>query len=147
MKTESGFQLRKHRIIKSHFSISESFNDENGSEGIQLEPQLSLNFERLTDEGDIVVFFSIKILNENAPFKIDLVLGGEFHVTGEAIEKESVLERLVHINCAACLFPFMRETIADITRRGGFPSLYLPSMNFVEFYENSLEKDCKESLP
>ena len=144
MKVESGFQLREHRILKSHFRINEAFDADQDIEGIQIEPQLALNYEKISDEGDVTVFFSFKISDKNAPFKIDLVLAGDFQVAGEALKNKNVLEKLVHINCAACLFPFMREYIADVTRRGGLPILYLPSMNFVEFYKNSIETVCNE---
>ncbi|MCP4116075.1 MAG: protein-export chaperone SecB [Desulfobacteraceae bacterium] len=144
MKIESGFQLRGHRILKSHFSINEAFDVDKGMEGVHLEPQLALNYEKISDEGDVTVFFLFKIVDKNAPFEINLVLAGDFIVTGEAVENKEALERLVHINCAACLFPFLREYLADITRRGGIPILHLPSMNFVEFYNESIESACKE---
>ncbi|MCF8076638.1 MAG: protein-export chaperone SecB [Desulfotignum sp.] len=144
MKSESGFQLKEHRILKSHFSINEDLDEDEGIEKIQLKPQLALKYEKTSDEGDITVFFSFKIVDNDAPFMINLVLAGDFRVTGDALEDKDALERLTHINCAACLFPFVREYVADITRRGGFPILYLPSMNFVEFYKESIKNICKE---
>lgn len=144
MKAESGFQLRGHRILKSHFSINDAFDEEKCIEKIHLEPQLALKYEKISDKGDVTVFFSFKIVDKNAPFMIDLVLAGDFRVTGDALENKDALERLAHINCAACLFPFVREYLADITRKGGFPILYLPSMNFVEFYKESTKSICKE---
>lgn len=144
MKVESGFQLKGHRILKSHFRINRDFDVDKGSEGIKLEPQLALNYEKISDEGNITVFFSFKVVDKKSPFNIDVVLAGDFRVTGEAVDKEDALERLVHINCAACLFPFVREYLADITRRGGLPILYLPSINFVESYKESINSGCKE---
>ena len=144
MKVQSGFQLERHRIIKSHFNLNDAFDIENDMEGVHLEPQMTLNHEKISETGDVTVFFSFKIIDKNAPFKIDLVLAGDFRITGEALEDKDALERMVHINCAACLFPFMREYIADITRRGGLPILYLPSMNFIEHYKESINSVCKE---
>lgn len=144
MKIESDFQLKRHRILKSHFNINEAFDVDKGLEGVHLEPQLALNYEKVSDEGDVIVLFSFKIIDKNTPFKIDIVLAGDFIVTGDALENKDALGKLVHINCAACLFPFLREYIADITRRGGVPILYLPSMNFVEFYKESIKKACDE---
>ncbi|MBW1706391.1 MAG: protein-export chaperone SecB, partial [Deltaproteobacteria bacterium] len=42
------------------------------------------------------------------------------------------VEPIAKINCPAILFPFLRECVADITRRAGFNPLILPPINFVE---------------
>jgi preprotein translocase subunit SecB len=44
--------------------------------------------------------------------------------------------RLARINCAAMIFPFLREAIADVTRRAGMSPLLLPPVNFLELFKN-----------
>lgn len=50
---------------------------------------------------------------------------------------EDMLEKFQNINCPAIIFPYLRETVSDIVRRGGFQPLYLPVVNFVEFWKKS----------
>jgi len=47
------------------------------------------------------------------------------------------LSKTAEITCAAILFPFVREVIADLTRRAGFPPLILDPVNFVELYNQN----------
>jgi len=51
--------------------------------------------------------------------------------------------RIVHINCASIIFPFIRESVADLTRRSGLTPLILDPVNFVALYESSKEKEKK----
>jgi len=53
---------------------------------------------------------------------------------------EAVLKKVSKINCPAIIFPYVRETIADITRRAGFPPLHLNPVNFVAFAKQSASK-------
>jgi len=69
---------------------------------------------------------------ENSPFDIEVVGRGVFQLNREPED----IERLAWINCAAIIFPFIRETIADVTRRSGLPPLLIPPTNFVRFFED-----------
>ncbi len=64
---------------------------------------------------------------ENAPFRMQIGLCGEF--AGEDIDR---LKDFAVVQAPALLFPFLRETIASITLRGGFPALLLPPTNIQE---------------
>ena len=56
--------------------------------------------------------------------------------------EEGDIARIAGINCAAILFPYIRETVADLTRRGGFPPLHLAPVNFVEVFKaNQVDRD------
>jgi len=60
---------------------------------------------------------------------------GFFLLNRRATKKE--VEPLSKVNCSAILFPYVRETIAEITRRAGYHPLHLGSFNFVEMAEES----------
>ena len=44
------------------------------------------------------------------------------------------LEPVLMINCPALLFPFLRRMIADVTRDGGFPPLWVDPIDFPALY-------------
>lgn len=75
------------------------------------------------------------------PFTFSLSMTGSFHV--EYITPEH-LAQLEKINCPAIILPFLRETIATITSRAGFPPLYIPVINFAG-QPKSLENITKET--
>ncbi|MBF0496404.1 MAG: protein-export chaperone SecB, partial [Deltaproteobacteria bacterium] len=64
------------------------------------------------------------------PFYFDLSVAGLFEFN-ETID-EKLLQQFAKINCPAIIFPYLREALADLTRRSGFPALHLPVTNFVE---------------
>ncbi|WP_353685157.1 protein-export chaperone SecB [Thermodesulfovibrio sp. 3907-1M] len=61
----------------------------------------------------------------------------------DKIPEKDELERIVHINCSSIIFPFIRESIADLTIKAGLPPLILDPVNFVAMYESSKEKEEK----
>ncbi|MHC1725763.1 MAG: protein-export chaperone SecB [Syntrophobacteraceae bacterium] len=79
------------------------------------------------------------------PFSLLVDIGGIFSIDGQLSPDE--LDRLRHINCNAILFPYLRETVSEITRRGGMAPLYLPIVNFVQLYRDGIFKKEQESNP
>lgn len=84
----------------------------------------------------VEILFNIQIAGTQLPFTMDVEYKGNFRFNQdlESIDK-SIVEKTININCAAILYPFIRETIAEITRKAGFSPLILPAMNFVEFFK------------
>ncbi|GAB1409288.1 hypothetical protein MASR1M90_04420 [Desulfovibrionales bacterium] len=77
-----------------------------------------------------------------APYSFEIEIGGKFKITKD---EEEHVERLRHVNIPAIIFPYLREAVADITRRGGHPALHLPPVNFVRAAEEKrTESACKD---
>lgn len=77
-----------------------------------------------------------------APYSFEIEVGGKFKINKD---EEEHLERLRNVNIPAILFPYLREVVADITRRGGHPALHLPPVNFVRAAEEKrIESACKD---
>ncbi len=57
------------------------------------------------------------------------------------------LESIVHINCASIMFPFARESVADLTRKVGIQPLIVDPINFVALYKKSKNKNNKNQKP
>lgn len=69
---------------------------------------------------------------EGLLFKLDLEYGGVFRLIN--IPQEQV-HPIVMIECPRLLFPFVRQIVADATRDGGFPPLYIDPIDFVALYQ------------
>ncbi len=92
---------------------------------------LSDDSEYHEDTGQIVTKLVIEAKkgseSDELPFTFRIVMGGVFHVENADPQH---LELMKKVNCPAILFPFLREAIASITRKAGFPPLYIPVINF-----------------
>jgi len=139
MTMKNGFQILDQHVTKLHFDLDDQYNQKKKEQRISLEPQMDIRYDKVPEEEKIIVNLSIKISGKNVPFKIDVILAGLFQLVGDEMADES-LDKMVHINCAAALFPFLREVVANTTQRGGFPPLMLPSMNFVDTYSAFIER-------
>jgi len=56
-------------------------------------------------------------------------------ISDEQIKKVGI------VNCAAIIFPYLREHLADLTRRSGLPPFHLPPINFVKVYKDQTTND------
>jgi preprotein translocase subunit SecB len=65
-------------------------------------------------------------------FKLDLEYGGVFRLVN--IPEEQI-HPIVMIECPRLLFPFVRQIVAEATRNGGFPPLYIDPIDFVALYQ------------
>jgi preprotein translocase subunit SecB len=68
-------------------------------------------------------------------FKLELEYGGVFRLIN--IPQEQV-HPIVMIECPRLLFPFVRQIVADATRDGGFPPLYIDPIDFVALYQQRI---------
>ena len=64
-------------------------------------------------------------------YDLEISYGGLFQITDMP---EEALEPFLLINCPSILFPFLRRIVADLTREGSFPPLYLDPIDFAALY-------------
>lgn len=74
-------------------------------------------------------------LEDRSLFIVELTYAGLFHVV--SIPAESIRPVLM-IEGPRLLFPFARNIVADCTRDGGFPPLFINPVDFVSMYQRSL---------
>ena len=60
-------------------------------------------------------------------YEIEMIYAGLFKIEHAP---PGVMEPMLHVNCPALLFPFLRRIVADMTREGGFPPLLLDPVDF-----------------
>lgn len=105
-----------------------------------IEFEIAHNFNE--QEKALRVLLSISAIPKDAPFSISLKGIGLFLV--KELPDPQQLDLFARVNCAAIVFPYIRETIADVTRRAGFPTMHLQPVNFAKMYNDFVESQTKE---
>ena len=77
-------------------------------------------------------------------FILELDYAGIFHVENVAEEQ---LHPFLLIECPRMLFPFLRRVVSDITRDGGFQSLNLETIDFLQLYKAEMMRRQTENAP
>ena len=134
------FSLNDYLLVKLHFSLIERIKAE-GS--LTFQPQIQCG-HLINKDNNVEVILDIRIEGDTLPFIVDVAYKGIFNFNTDlkVVEKE-VLEKVIYINCAASLFPSIRETIAEVTRKAGVKPMILPPLNFVNLYNQSNFDDPK----
>jgi len=114
-------------------------------EGLALELNQRMNIQAELKENLLVVRLGVELGQEGLPFALAVILAGRFQF--DELPDTTTLEPINHINCAGILFPFLREAVADLTRKGGFTPILLPPVNFVELYQQGKQTKAPEMPP
>ncbi|MCP3922849.1 MAG: helix-turn-helix domain-containing protein [Desulfobacterales bacterium] len=127
----NNFNFESFLISSIDFKINDKLDDKSKA---YIKPQIKVYHEIKGIEGMVTIVLKI---DGEIPFHIEIEGSGLFSFSKEYINsKDRNMERVLEINCASIVFPFLRETIADLTRRSGFPPLMLNPVNFVALYED-----------
>jgi len=74
---------------------------------------------------------------EDKLFILEMDYAGLFHI-------ENVAEQQMHpfllIECPRQIFPYLRRIVSDITHDGGFPPLNLDTIDFLQLYQQELQR-------
>lgn len=119
-------RLEDTRIRSLEFKVRDVEGDDDVSFSLKIDTGYKYEYKKKK----LLVVIDVLIDEETMPFRLHVEFQGLFTLN-KSIGKEKV-KPFAEINCPAIIFPFLRESVADITRRAGFPPLYLPVINFVE---------------
>jgi preprotein translocase subunit SecB len=123
-----------------------SFENPNAPQSLMpQEEQPSINIQinvnaKPIDETDFDVSLKIEgeARNKNILlFKFELDYGGVFKIQNFPQEH---MHPVVLIECPRLLFPFARQIVAEATRQGGFPPLYLDPVDFAQLYQSRMQE-------
>lgn len=123
------------RLLNLSFSINKGFNQK---KGMRINPEIALAHHYEPKEKTVKVRIKVSLAEENIPFFFEVESEGKF-VFKETPDNITI-KNVSIVNGPAIMFPYVRETIADLTRRAGFPPLHLPPVNFVELAKHSKTK-------
>jgi len=139
------FSFKDCRLLSLHFELKTD-KEYRPAKDVEISANLSLRHDCLKDKKHLRLYMKVDICGEKLPFSIDAEVGGVFLFSKE-IKDASLLDKIARINCAAIVFPYLRETLADITRRANLPPLNLPPVNFIEIYDAQPKPEEKQMKP
>lgn len=129
--------LKDLRMLKTQFTMNLAYAGKGGEE---LGTELSLEAFDQNGSQEKVIMMKIRSKGDNLPYEFEIVYGVKFEVTEEEMRND--IDRICTVNMPAIVFPYLREFIADLTRRSGHPPLLLQPINFVKAAEGAvIEKD------
>ena len=113
----------------------------------QPEIQMNLNLETNNLEDNVYeVVLSVTVsakANDKSAFLVELQQAGVFTLKG--FDKEN-LGPMLGIYCPNVLFPYARESVANLVTKGGFPQLLLEPVNFETLYSQHVEQQTQETV-
>ncbi len=141
---------------KTHFSIQKiyvkdvSFESPDTPKAFSFakwEPKIELNLNNSHTSIDENLYEAVLTITatvrhqEKTAFLVEVQQAGIFAVAGFNENEEKYL---LGSQCMNILFPFARETISDLTTRGGFPPLLLSPVNFDALFQQHMQKQATE---
>lgn len=115
------------KMLASSFRCNETGGPENedaASLGVRIDISGGLNNELLL----LRVMLGVHSTGSDNSVEFSIVYAGEFQL---AADETDAVDRLIKINCPGILFPFVREHLADLSRRAGLEPILLEPVNFV----------------
>jgi len=139
------FSIEDIRLLNLQYSVvrEEALSDEiegkaPEKERISIPVELTCSSDYQAEKSLLKVTVAISIKDPNPGYRLSAEIGGIFHL--HADPEEDLLNRLRLVSCPAILFPYLREAVSEVSRRGGFEPFYLPPANFIKMYESAEEK-------
>ena len=99
---------------------------------------INVNVERV-QENSFEVVLEIRAdckVKEQTAFILELEYAGVFTLTAP----DEHIQPILLIECPRLLFPFARNILADVSRDGGFPPLFLGMVDFAGMYQRKLQE-------
>lgn len=130
-------QLIDIRIPRINFQINSEYKEEEKNK-LSFRTDIGIRHDFIEKNNELFLFVRLRQLSGNVPYFFEVEGSGhfKFNITPDA----KTLDAFVNINCPAIIFPYIRETVADITRRGGFPPLHVGPINFIELAKSNKKK-------
>ncbi len=114
----------------------------------KLDVQMSLTHQKIDVEQDYYeVVLQTTIIakhNEDTAFLVEVRQAGIFEITH--VNKENI-EVILETACPHILLPFVRETVAAMISKGGFPQLLISPINFQALYHRKKANGTPDPQP
>lgn len=104
--------------------------------------QVNMDAKKRPADNQYEVMVSLKIDSKaketgDQLFLMELEYAGVFLIEGVSDDQ---LHPFLLIECPRMLFPFLRRIVSDVTRDGGFPSLNLENIDFMQIYRDNVAR-------
>lgn len=138
---EVGMSFVDFKIFKIILELNDTKRPSNKKSENDVKLEAGYSYKK--ENKELKVILGITISGKESPYLLEIKCGGTFSF--QNTPDKDRLDFMARVNCLAILYPYVRETIADITRRSGYPPLHLRPFNFVNLYESSLQKNKSPS--
>jgi len=139
MNKIQNFNVLEVILLQTNFLRNENNNNSDQDiEEVPLPAQIEWNSTYDVKEKILKTILKASIGGDESPFTVAVEMGGIFQFNENP--KENHIKMLKNVNCPAIIFPYLREYVSDLTKRAGFPPLFLPPFNFVDAYKQKKAK-------
>ncbi|MDO9289105.1 MAG: protein-export chaperone SecB [Thermodesulfovibrionales bacterium] len=128
-------------LIKVNFFLNQEYKEDSADTVVA--PDIAIRHEFREKDKQLIVILGLRQTKGNIPYRFEVEAGSLFQF--DNVPEEKILKQLTTINCPAIIFPYVRETIADLTRRAGFPPLHLNPINFIQLAEKQEAKQTQST--
>ncbi len=90
---------------------------------------------------ELTVVINVKAESDKVLFVVELSYAGLFELYNIP---EQLLERVLLVDSAFTLFPYVRRVVSDLTRDAGFPPLMLEPVDFLGLYERRKAAEAQQ---
>lgn len=133
------FSIAGIRLNEAHFAINQKYKREQ-NKPVEIVHAIEIGYKQ--DGNVLQVLVSVSSDAENHPFRFSVAWEGSFAF--QEMPPEEELDRIIHINCASIIYPYVRESISDLTRRAAMTPLNLAPFNFVALYEEDKKMESRK---
>lgn len=139
---ETHFSIQKIYIKDVSFESPDTPNAFNFS---KWEPKIDLNLNNANSNIDNKLYEAVLTITatvkhqDKTAYLVEVQQAGIFAVFGF---NDNDKKYLLGSQCMNILFPYARETISDLTTRGGFPPLILSPVNFDALYQQHMQQQA-----
>ncbi len=133
------FQLLDSYIKKYSMEVNRKIQN---NEEIEIDGQMGFGIVQITKTEELIgeIELTNKIIlkiNNKEVGTINIVMGALFNGT---LDIEEDFEKMLKLNGATTLSNLMRAYVASNTALSGMPTIMVPMINFVEFFNNKEDK-------
>lgn len=121
-------KIKDINLLSVNFEINSKFK--NKEKEAPFIPEIAIDNFVDKKNKELLIVLGVRKIEGNVPYYFEVRAGAGFIF--DELPGKKMLDQFAKINCPAIIFPYIRETIADLTRRAGFPPLHLDPINFVE---------------
>lgn len=132
------FNLDKIYIQDASVELSKNIEILHPLRSPQLEAKMNINVDYETVELEEDLYRTIITINANAKIQDESILILEVQQAGIFTIKnipQEQMELVLNIECPNIVFPYVRETVSNLSTKAGFPPIVLSAINFAHIYQ------------
>lgn len=127
-------------LLHSEFTNNLILNAENEEEEVEVAPTLKLDSHLSDDSKQLSVLVGLKSTDEKQRYCFQVEYIGFFSLCEEDQEHLDHIRKIVG---PSIILPYVREAIADLSRRAGHDAFNIPPINFHEVQRQADSKNKK----